>query len=277
MNIFRNRTIVGLICIGLSLVICFGITPLFNGALKAQTGIIRVTKDINKGDEITPDKLEHVKVGAYNLPSNVVKNMEEVKGKYAAADLVKGDYILTSKITDTPYGENAYLYKLDGRKLAISVSIKSFALGLSGKLRADDIVSVIASDFGDSRQTLMLPELKYVKVLAVTSAKGTDENTQKMVKSSGSNNEEKELPSTVTLLVNDTQAKLLAELEAKSKIHLALVYRGDAASAQKFLDAQDKALGNGAEQGAANLQTSSKQEATPASEPNMQGGVPNAQ
>jgi pilus assembly protein CpaB len=162
-------------------------------------------------------------VGAYNLPGNVGQNADELKGKFAAADLVRGDYILTSKLTDNPYEENEYLYKLDGTKGAISVSIKSFALGLSGKLKSGDIVSIIASDYGEMRETKIPPELQYVEVLAVTNAKGMDESVQ--VKGE-KNNDEKQLPSTVTLLANTTQAKILADLEAKSKIHMALVYRG---------------------------------------------------
>ena len=30
MKIFRNRTVIGVLCILLSLVICFGVTPLFS-------------------------------------------------------------------------------------------------------------------------------------------------------------------------------------------------------------------------------------------------------
>lgn len=237
--LLKNRTFIGAACIILSLLICFGLTPLFNSALKAQTEIIRVTKDIKKGDAIAADKIEKVKVGAYNLPGNVVKNADELKGKFAAADLMTGDYILTSKLTDNPYEENEYLYKLDGTKEAISVSIKSFALGLSGKLKSGDIVSIIASDYGEMRETKIPPELQYVEVLAVTNAKGMDENVQ--VKDT-KNNEEKQLPSTVTLLVNMTQAKILADLEAKSKIHMALVYRGNPENAKKFLEVQDEML-----------------------------------
>lgn len=239
--LLKNRTFVGAACIVLSLIICFGLTPLFNSALKSQTDIIRVTKDIKKGDAITADKIKKVKVGAYNLPSNVVKSIDDLTGKFATTDLMRDDYILTSKLTDTPYKENEYLYKLDGTKKAISVSIKSFALGLSGKLKSGDIVSIIASDYGDMRQTLIPPELQYIEVLAVTTATGLDENVQ--VKDDKTN-EEKQLPSTVTLLANTAQAKILADLEAKSKIHIALVFRGDAGTSKKFLDAQDKTIKN---------------------------------
>mgnify|MGYP006990123765 CR=1 FL=1 len=89
-------------------------------------------------------------------------------GRYANADLYKGDYILESKLSDTPMLKNAYLSKLNGENLAISVSIKSFAAGLSGKLEAGDIVTLIASDVGERRETLVLPELKYVEIIAAT-------------------------------------------------------------------------------------------------------------
>ena len=54
--------------------------------------------------------------------------------------------------------------------------------------------------------------------------------------------EEKELPSTVTLLVKPEQAMILAALEEEGTIHLELVYRGVAENASKFIEAQDLIL-----------------------------------
>ena len=45
-------------------------------------------------------------------------------------------------------------------------------------------------------------------------------------------------PVTVTLLVNDAQAELLALYERTGNIHFVLEFRGDASTAQKYLDAQ---------------------------------------
>ena len=47
MSIFKNRTVIGVICILLALVICFGITPLFNQSISQKAEIVRVTKDIH--------------------------------------------------------------------------------------------------------------------------------------------------------------------------------------------------------------------------------------
>ena len=140
MKIFRNRTVIGVLCILLALIICFGVTPLFSRSASEKTEIVRVTKDIKEGDEITAEMVQTVEVGAYNLPQNLMTDKKEVVGKYATADLAAGDYILSSKLSAVPAAENAYLYNLDGTKQAISVTIKSFAVGLSGKLESGDMI-----------------------------------------------------------------------------------------------------------------------------------------
>lgn len=232
MKIFRNRTVIGVLCILLALIICFGVTPLFSRSASEKTEIVRVTKDIKEGDEITAEMVQTVEVGAYNLPLNLMTDKKEVVGKYATADLVAGDYILSSKLSAVPAAENAYLYNLDGKKQAISVTIKSFATGLSGKLESGDIVTVIVADYQGKGETAIPPELQYVEVISVTASSGYDANTGEVV-------DEKELPSTVTLLVTTEQAKVLAELEQDSELHLALVYRGTPENAAKFIAAQD--------------------------------------
>ena len=232
MKIFRNRTVIGVLCILLALIICFGVTPLFSRSASEKTEIVRVTKDIKEGDEITAEMVQTVEVGAYNLPQNLMTDKKDVVGKYATADLAAGDYILSSKLSAVPAAENAYLYNLDGTKQAISVTIKSFAVGLSGKLESGDIVTVIVADYQGKGETAIPPELQYVEVISVTASSGYDANTGEVV-------DEKELPSTVTLLVTTEQAKVLAELEQDSELHLALVYRGTPENAAKFIAAQD--------------------------------------
>lgn len=239
MKNFKNRTVLGLICIALALVICFAVTPLFNAAASSKVKIVRITQDVKIGHEITDKDIEVVEVGGYNLPGEVVKKPEDVVGKYAVHELIKGDYVLPVKISDTPASENAYLYTLNGTKRAISVTIPSFAGGLSGKLISGDIVSVIAVDYMESGKTVVPDELQYVEVIAVTDKKGNDEQTTTM-KADGE--EETELPETVTLLVSPAQANILAELEENGDIHISLVYRGTADNAKKFIDAQDKLL-----------------------------------
>jgi pilus assembly protein CpaB len=205
--------------------------------VQSQVEIVRFVKDVQQGDMITADMVTTVKVGGYNLPDNVLRQSENVVGRYARYDMRTGDYILSEKLSDAPFAEFAYLHELDGTKEAMSITIKSFAAGLSGKLEAGDIVSIIASDVGDFRATLAPPELRYVQVLAVTDNKGFDKEFAEH-----SRNEDKDLPATVTLLVVPAQAIILAELEATGRIHCTLVYRGEAENLNSFLQIQDEFL-----------------------------------
>lgn len=239
MKFLKNRTVLGVVCIALALIICFAFTPLFNASKSSTMKIVRIKNDLKIGQEITSKDIEVVEVGAYNMPSEVMKNSEDVIGKYASAEMIKGEYVLAAKISDTPASENAYLYNLTGKKRAISITIPSFAGGLSGKLISGDIVSVIAIDYKEKGETVVPEELQYVEVIAVTDKKGNDDETT-TIKPDG--DEETELPETVTLLVTPEQANILAELEAEGEIHVALVYRGTAENAQKFISAQEKYL-----------------------------------
>lgn len=239
-NLFKNRIVVGLICIIMSLLICFGLTPMFNNALTSVVEVQVVNKEIKKGDMITENMISTVEVGGYNLPSNIIHEADDIVGKYANADLYKGDYVLSSKLSDTPQLKNEYLNKLNGENVAISLSIKFFAGGLSGKLERGDIVTLIASDVGEMRETLAPPELEYVEIIATTTSTGDDNNNQYV--NQNDDDDEYELASTITVLATPEQARIIAELEQKSTIHAALVYRGNSENAEKFLDEQNKVL-----------------------------------
>lgn len=240
MKLLKNRMVLGMLCIAISLVICFLITPMFNKSISHKTKIVRVTKVIEAGEEIKKDMIETVEVGSYNLPDSVLRSEEEAIGKYASGKLEPGDYIVAGKTEKEPAAENAYLYHLSGEKQAISVSLKSFATGLSGKLQSGDIVSVIAPDYRNMGETVIPEELQYVEVIAVTAGSGYDANTGQ--NKEGQEDGEKELPSTVTLLASPIQCGILAEMEADGKLHVALVYRGAPEQAKQFLTAQDERL-----------------------------------
>ena len=237
MKLFKNRTVLGILCIAVSLIICFAITPLVNAGLSKKVTIVRFNRQVNEGEEITRSMVDEVEVGNHNLPENVIRNIADVEGKYLTATVYAGDYILTDKISDEPAAENKYLYSLNGEKQAISITINTFAEGLSGKLKSGDIVSVIAPDYLGSGETIIPAELKFVEVIAVTAKSGYDTNTGEQM-----TEEEKELPSTVTVLVRPEQSRLLARLEAEGEIHLSLVFRGEADKASEFIKAQDQVL-----------------------------------
>lgn len=237
MKIFKNRMILGITCIVVSLIICFAITPLINAGLSKKVTVVRMKQNVKEGVQLTAPMLEEVEVGSYNLPVNAYRSISDVEGLYVTTDLYVGDYLFPSKVSIEAGVENTYLYNLNGERQAISITIDKFAQGLSGKLKSGDIVSVIAPDFRKSGETAIPQELRYVEVIAVTANSGYDANVDE-----NSDREDRELPSTVTLLVRPEQAMILAELEDQGTIHLALVYRGSTDIADRFLEAQDFVL-----------------------------------
>jgi pilus assembly protein CpaB len=229
----KNRTIIGIVCIVLALILTFAIAPLVNKMAESRVDIVRMKNDVIQGHQISDNDVETVKVGGYNLPANVILKKESVVGRFATTDLKAGDYLLPSKLTDTSDKAADVFRTLTGDKQAISITIQTFAGGLSGKLQNGDIVQLVV--FENAQTKAHIPaELTYVKVITTTTANGADKD-ELTVNEDGTY----ELPSTVTLLVNQAQAKLLVEYENKGRIHADLVYRGDEATAQKFLDAQD--------------------------------------
>ena len=229
----KNRTIIGIVCIVLALVVTFAVAPLVNKLSDSRTDIVRLKNDIVQGHMIQESDIEVVTVGSTGLPTNIITKKEAVVGKFAACDMKANTDLLQSMISDKSDSADDVFHTLDGKKQAISITISSFAGGLSGKLENGDIVSLVIFE-NETNEATIPGGLTYVKVITTTTAEGFDKDEL-------TPNEDGtyELPTTLTLLVNPTQAKMLVEYENRGVIHADLVYRGDSKTAQKFLDAQD--------------------------------------
>ncbi|WP_231106510.1 SAF domain-containing protein, partial [Streptobacillus moniliformis] len=117
--------------------ICF-VSPYLQ-KMKSQTTFVRATQEIKKGEKISSSKVKEVKTtDSESLPQTSIKTKDSVVGKYAVRDINKDDNVLTTKVSKNRVAENEYLYGLDGKRQAISITIKNFAAGLSGKLETGD-------------------------------------------------------------------------------------------------------------------------------------------
>lgn len=229
----KNRTIIGVICMVLAVVMSFAVAPLVNKLTSDTTEVVRLNTDIKQGSQITAEQLETVKVKKDTLPSGVVNSKTDIIGKYAASQLYAGDYLTETKLSGDSNTASDVLASLDGSKVAVSVTIDTFAAGLSGKLQNGDIISLIIVDKNSGKASIP-GELKYMKVITTTTAGGIDQDS--IVKNEDGSYE---IPSTITVLANTEQAKLLAKYEGDTDMTAALVYRGTAENAKKFLDKQD--------------------------------------
>lgn len=232
----KNRTVLGLICIILAVATVFLVSPIVNRMTNGETTVLRLTEDVKQGTKITAKQIEAVDVKASTVPKNILKNQKDIVGKYAASNLYAGDYFTKKKLSGESNTADDVFSGLDGSKIAVSFTIDSFAAGLSGKLYNGDIISILIYDKDvDKEKAFIPPELKYVKVITTTTDNGVDKDAVK-------ENEDgtADLPSTVTVLVNTTQAKLIAKYEGESTMQAALVYHGKKDKAQQFIDKQDE-------------------------------------
>lgn len=231
---FNNRFVFGIISLVLAAVIAFIAIPTTISKTNGKTEIVRISQPVLKGAQITDQDVELVEVGGYNLPANVARIKEDVVGKYAAVDLTSGDYILASKISLTPITSDIQLSSIPSGKVAISLTVKTLASGLSDKLQPGDIIRVY--HFLDVAEDI--PELQFVKVLSVTDSKGINvDNTKEL-----SEDEEKQQSATITVLASPEQVKIITGLENDGACHVALISRSNDKLAEELLAKQDESL-----------------------------------
>ena len=236
----KNRTLIGIVLIVAAIGLCFGISPLFNTILASKTTIIRLKQDIPQGVQITGSMLEAVEVGTMNLPADMQNDPKKIIGKYSVTAMFAGDSFNDKKLSDTIDTSDSLLRQLKPNETAMSVTVKSLANGLSGKLQQGDIIQIVSVDEDDKAQ--IFEELQYVEVLATTS----------------------DLYATVTIILQDrAQALRLAECENTS-LHAIFVCRGDEEYKQKCLKAQLDLLTGGADETAEATSEADTEEAQPA-------------
>ena len=230
----NNRFLFGILSLLLSAIIAFIAIPTIAGQTNGKTEIIRVTSPIAKGEEITPEAVEVMEVGSYNLPDNVARSMQDVAGRYAAADFEAGDYILASKVSLIPITSDVALNNIPSGKVAISLTVKTLASGLSDKLQPGDIIRIY--HYLDTAREV--PELRYVQVLSVTDSDGNNvDNTAELEEG-----EEKQQSATITVLASPEQAEVITEIENDGTAHVALICRNNEELAAELLQRQDQEI-----------------------------------
>ena len=248
-----NRTLIGILCIIVALVLVFLVSPLLQKSSGSTKDIIRLSRDVARGDAITEADIEIVSVGSAGLPvenpkiwldsayqRELLQGGENGGPMYARTDLFKGDYFNQDKLIESNYAtitsEDAFTNDLNGTKVAISVSAGNFAQMLSGKLLNGDIVSFITTPDGIGTGQIP-PELRYVQVLTTTTENGYDRDNVPR-------NEDGTIDgaATITMIVRREQAQLLAFFENNASLHCALVCRGSDPKAKLYLEQQDAYL-----------------------------------
>ena len=236
----KSRALMGTLSIVSALILCFVLTPSFTIALKGHITVCEATRDIKMGEKITEQMIRTVEIGSYNLSSNIIKDKEELKNKYATTMILKGQFFYKNAVSDIIPFNDEYLYtNLTGLNRAMSFTVKNLSNGVSNKIISGDIISIIVIDTQskiESEQAIIPEELKYVEVLSTTNNLGSD------IEDLDDKTSENELYQTITVLVSDEQAKQIAKAEATKQIYVELVYRGNRKVASYLLGKQNEIL-----------------------------------
>lgn len=230
----NNRFLFGMLSLLLAAIIAFVALPTIARQTNGKTEIVRITQPVLKGEKITAANTEVVEVGSYNLPSNIARSLEDVNGLYATTDLAQGDYILTTKISLTPISSDVALNNIPSGMVAISLTVKTLASGLSDKLQPGDIIRIY--HFLDTAEEV--PELRYVRVLSVTDSSGVNVDNAKEL----AEDEQKQQSATITVLASPEQARIITALENDGVAHVALISRNNDKLAEELLAEQAQTL-----------------------------------
>lgn len=235
----NNRFIYGILSIVLAAIIAFIAIPAVTSKTSSTREIVRMKNAVTRGTLITAEDIELVEVGGFNLPDSVARKTEDIAGTYAAADLYPGDYLLPEKVSSVPLSSDLVLNEIPDGKVAISITTQTLATGLSDKLQDGDIIRLYHYDDENVLEPVTdIPELRFVKVLAVTDSKGLDIDYT----TPPAEDEERQQTAAITVLATPEQAMLLTRYENEGLLHVALINRGNTKLAEELLARQDEIL-----------------------------------
>ena len=100
MKIFQNKIAVGVICIVIAGILTFFLLPSINKGKNQTVKVVKLTQQITAGTKIEESMLVEKEVGGYGLPENIVKDKEDIVGKFSNCTILPDDLILTSKLSD---------------------------------------------------------------------------------------------------------------------------------------------------------------------------------
>lgn len=228
MRILKNKYVIFGVCMLLSAIIAFFIVPKQNQKLAEGENVVRVVKKVEANSLISEDMLKLEKSIA--PPQKSIKSKDEIVGKYSVVPLYPEDNLIIDRFSDSVLGNDRKLYEIDGvNTFAISISLKTLAASVSGKIMAGDVVNVLG--FNTEQKTLVdYATLKHIEVLSVTNNKAKDLGSESASTTEENSDADNVVPATITLKVNSEQAKLLVSAENTGSLHIVFAGRGEVAS-----------------------------------------------
>lgn len=217
MKFLQNKILIGAGCILLAGIFAFVVLP---GMYKGKGGtekVIKVSGTVGAGTKIEETMLTEVEVGSFGLPETVIKEKKDVVGKYARTEITPEDCIVKSKLSDYAANEKLDGILASGQKL-VTVTLPSIAAGVGNHLQTDDVISLIC--YKDD-VPVVYEELKNIEVYSIE-----NDAAQDIAEVNAAEEKSDAVAATLTLIVNDAQAKRLVEAEYSGKLHAVFERKG---------------------------------------------------
>ena len=218
MKFLQNKIIIGTLCIIVAGAFAFGVLPSMYKGKGGTEKIVKVNATISAGTKIEETMLVETEVGSFGLPENVIRDKQDVVGKFARTEISADDLILKSKVSDFAANEKLDGIKSNGQKL-ITVTLPSIAAGVGNHLQSGDIISLICF-VGDA--PVIYEELKNLEVYSIE-----NDDAQNIEDANPDEDETDKIAATLTLIVNDIQAEKLVAAEYSGKLHAVFEKRGN--------------------------------------------------
>lgn len=216
----------------LALIMALITTFLFNKYLKDldkkykkndnTIAIVVAKNSINKNQRVTTEMLELKYVSTDSVPSDAVKKMEDVEGKYALTDIKNGEALFPFRFTNQFEESQQITRKIREGYRAVSIEA-NFVESVSNLIQPEDYVDIVFSEATNGnagkKEVNTMVVLENVRVLAVGKAlKEVESSTKKDDKG----NAEESMYTSVTLEVKAEDAVRLINVDEKGNVKFIL-------------------------------------------------------
>lgn len=208
----KSRLYCAIVCYILAAVLLFLCVPFVKRMTYPKTSAVHITKALQKGEQITKDYVAGIEIGALEMPEDLVLLTEDSIGRYAAVDLVKGDILFHSKLSQLPMDGEVPKDILPEDETSQLVMLKMIDGSEYPMPETGDVVKLNLFD----KKLRDIPELQFVRVLTVIPK------------------EEKEEEVFVTIAVNEIQKKYLNR-HRENSFYASVIVRSNEELAEKLL------------------------------------------
>lgn len=202
------------------------------GGSKATEQVVVPLRSIEIGAALNPEDFTTEKVSKGAVSTDVLRNVSEVRGRYADTPLVKGEPVRRSRLVSAPPGSRLAAVIPEGR-VAVSVAV-SDVISTGGFIAPGDRVDVLGVVTKETKDDAQLV-LQDIPVLAVSNAiagSGRAIEDDRGANNPNARNNPKGLDTTITLAVTIQEAQRLVQVDENGRLRLALRRRAELSTAQ---------------------------------------------